>query len=229
MRHLREMLSLILALQLISQAATGNELLLDAARQGNIDTLKSLLGKGVDVNSARGDGVTALTEAIFYQADHKVIDLLIDAGADVTVRDDYGVGLLHLACTNHDAGLVQKLLAGGADPGHAKITGETPLMTCANSGTVEGVSALLAHGADVNASENKEDQNALMWAAAEGHDDIVNLLVQAGADVHARSRTITLIKPYVIDFDLDLSIWGSNYPATVRWPQGIYRAAFRCT
>ena len=58
-----------------------------------------------------------------------------------------------------------------------------------------------------------------MWAAAEGYDDIVKTLVDAGADVNARSRTIPLIKPYVIDFDLDLSIWGSNYPTTIRWPE----------
>jgi ankyrin repeat protein len=219
MHHLSVIVGIVLVLQLFSQAASGNEQLLTAARQGNINTLKNLLNSGVDVNSARGDGVTALTEAIFYQADHTVIDFLINAGADVNTRDDYGVSLLHLACSNHNAELVKKLLTSGADADLTKITGETPLMICANSGSVEGVRALLAEGVDVNANEEKEDQTALMWAAAEGHDEIVKLLVDAGADVNTRSRTITLIKPYVIDFDLDLSIWGSNYPSTVRWPK----------
>jgi ankyrin repeat protein len=40
---------------------------------------------------------------------------------------------------------------------------------------------LLAHGANVDAKE-KRGQTALMWAAAEGHVDVVELLLKAGAD-----------------------------------------------
>ena len=41
--------------------------------------------------------------------------------------------------------------------------------------------ALLARGADVNAKERR-GQTALMWAAAEGHAEVVELLLKAGAD-----------------------------------------------
>jgi ankyrin repeat protein len=43
------------------------------------------------------------------------------------------------------------------------------------------VKALLAHGADVNAKE-KGGQTAIMWAAAEGHLQVVDLLIKSGAD-----------------------------------------------
>jgi ankyrin repeat protein len=51
---------------------------------------------------------------------------------------------------------------------------------------VEAVNALLSHGADVHAKESKRGQTALMWAAAEGHVEPVQALIEAGADFRAR-------------------------------------------
>ncbi len=53
--------------------------------------------------------------------------------------------------------------------------------------TLEAVKVLLAHDADVNAKENFRGQTALMWAAAEGHADIVSLLAAHGAELNVRS------------------------------------------
>jgi uncharacterized protein len=218
MCQLRSVAGFFLLLLSASQSVVASEQLLAAARGGDTAKLQSLVGKGVNVNFARADGLTALSEAIFYN-NPQAIDLLIRAGADVNVSDNYGVNLLHLACMNRDSVVIQTLLSKGADPNRAKLTGETPLMTCSNTGSVEAVGALLTHGAGVNAKEGKEDQTALMWASAEGYEDIVKLLVDAGADVDARSRTITLAKPHIVDYSLDLSVWGSNYPTTIRWPE----------
>ena len=54
-------------------------------------------------------------------------------------------------------------------------------MTAARTGKPGPVKALLAHGADVNAKERR-GQTALMWAAAEGHAEVVEALLDAGAD-----------------------------------------------
>jgi ankyrin len=40
----------------------------------------------------------------------------------------------------------------------------------------------------VNATEHLRGQTALMWAVAESHQDVVDILVENGADVHARSK-----------------------------------------
>ena len=45
---------------------------------------------------------------------------------------------------------------------------------------------LVAHGADVDAAQ-RAGQTALMWAAAEGHVETLQALIDAGADVHART------------------------------------------
>ena len=80
------------------------------------------------------------------------------------------------------------MLAAGADAKAAVGTGETALMSCARTGNAEAVSALLAHGAEVNAAESEEDQTALMWAVAQRHPAVVQALLAHGADVHRRSR-----------------------------------------
>ena len=83
--------------------------------------------------------------------------------------------------------MVERLLSAGANANLARSTGETPLMTAAQTGNVVVVKALLAHGARVNASTTESKQTALMWAISERHSAVVGVLVEAGADVGARS------------------------------------------
>jgi ankyrin repeat protein len=80
------------------------------------------------------------------------------------------------------------LLDAGANPNAASIVGETPLMTAAQTGSVDVVKTLLAHGADLHAKESSAGQTALMRAIAEHHLDVVRALVAAGDDVNAKSK-----------------------------------------
>ena len=61
-------------------------------------------------------------------------------------------------------------------------------MTAARSGDAEAVALLIAHGAAVNVKETWRGQCALMWAVAEKQATVVELLIKAGADVHARTN-----------------------------------------
>lgn len=144
--------------------------------------------RGVDVNATQGDGATALHWAT-HRDDLTIADLLIRAGARVNAANDVGATPLHLACTNGSAPMVERLLAAGATAGAALLNGETALMTCARAGEAAAVKALLARGADVNAAEREHRQTALMWAAAQRHPDVAQLLIDAGANVRARSLT----------------------------------------
>jgi ankyrin repeat protein len=62
-------------------------------------------------------------------------------------------------------------------------------MRCARTGNVEAVKALLARGADVNATESRQGNTALMWATAQKHPDVVRELIGHRADVKARTET----------------------------------------
>jgi ankyrin repeat protein len=55
--------------------------------------------------------------------------------------------------------MVSKLLAAGTTANASRWDGATALMIAANSGSVAAVEQLLAHGADVNATETPRGQN----------------------------------------------------------------------
>src|SRR6185295_11620449 len=109
-------------------------------------------------------------------------------GADANAANDFRMTPLSQACTNSNAEFVRLLLKSGANPNTAIATGETPLMTCAKTGNVDAVRWLIEFGAAVNAKEPKENQTALMWAAAEGHTNVVGALIDAHADLKAFTK-----------------------------------------
>jgi ankyrin repeat protein len=168
-------------------AAPGDPELVNAARNQDQSAVRTLLNNKADVNVRSADGSTALLWATHWN-DVATAELLIGAGANANTANDFGMTPLSRACTNASAPLVDLLLKAGADP-HAPIgTGETPLMTCAGSGSVDAVRMLIARGARVNAKEPSQNQDALMWAAAERHADVVRLLIEAGADLQAHTK-----------------------------------------
>jgi ankyrin repeat protein len=71
--------------------------------------------------------------------------------------------------------------------------GETPLIAASRAGRLDAVKLLLEAGAAVNAADTLQDQTALMWAAAEGHADIVSALLEGRADPNRGAR-VTAIK-----------------------------------
>ena len=160
--------------------------LVEAAAQSDTQTVRRLLGDGVDADSSRADGTTALHWAAHLD-DLELVELLVRAGANVNTKTDNGVTPLALACENRSHAVVERLIAAGADVDVAKTSGETPLMMASRTGNVEVVTALLAHGAPVNRVTRMSRQTALMWATAERRLDIVELLLAAGADVHPSS------------------------------------------
>ena len=172
--------------------AAGETPLVDAARAGDANAVRTLLTSRADVQQASGDGSTALHWAA-HRDDLDMADALLRAGARVNAATDLGATPLYLACTNHSAMMVSRLLEAGADPNLALPGGETPLMNCARTGDPAAVRALIARGARVDARESAHQQTALMWAAAERHPVALSALLAAKADVAARSSVYTQV------------------------------------
>ncbi len=160
--------------------------LIEAAKRGDVAAVRAELRRNADVNAAAPDGTTALHWAA-QRGDLETADLLLRAGAAKDAANVYGVTPLALACTFGQAAFVGLLLDAGVDPDTALPGGETPLMTAARTGNVPILKMLVARRARVNAAEGATEQTALMWAAAEGHVAAITVLVDAGAEIAARS------------------------------------------
>jgi uncharacterized protein len=164
----------------------------DAAMQGNRDAVKALLKDGADVNTAQGDGMTALHWAA-QKGDLELAKTLLYAGANVKATTRIGgYSPLLIASRNGNAAMIETLLAGGADPNSATANGTTALMLAAQAGNTSAVQALLDRGADVNAREKVKGETALMIAAAYGRADVVRALTAKGADVNATTKAMDL-------------------------------------
>jgi ankyrin repeat protein len=161
--------------------------LIEATKKNDIQTVRDLIKEKVNVNEQMPDGATALHWAV-HRNDIGLVEQIINAGADVNIADQGGATALWVAVSNNIPGIVLRLLKAGANPNAALSSGETPLMTASEVGSLVVVKALLSAKADVNSKENLKGQTALMWAAAEGHSDITNSLIDNGASIRDRSN-----------------------------------------
>jgi uncharacterized protein len=178
-----------------SDAAQTRDALAIAAMEDNIAAVRQLLQQGFDVNSAQGDGTTALHWAAMRN-DLEIGRLLLRSGANVNAATRIG-GLtpLFLAATAGSAAMVSELLKCGASAQSSNsVNGTTALMKASAAGSAETVKLLLDHGADPNATEKGLGQTALMFAAAVDRADAVTLLASSGADLKITSK-VTHIEP----------------------------------
>ncbi len=181
---------LVLTLQAVSAQAATDLSLVDAAKAQDWVEVQALLKSGqADVNAAQPDGATALAWSAYW--DHaKTAKRLLRSGANANMANDYGITPLILACQNRSLRMVEALLDSGADPNSALWSGVTPLMAAAKSGNADIVRALIDAEADVNVSEPRRGQSALMWAISYGYPIAARVLIEAGADVAARTTKL---------------------------------------
>ncbi|HVB37976.1 MAG TPA: ankyrin repeat domain-containing protein, partial [Vicinamibacterales bacterium] len=184
----------VLCLTVLGAAAPSQSPVADAAMQKDRAGVQELLRQAADVNTAQGDGMTALHWAAVND-DPAMAQMLLYAGADANaVTRLGGFTALDLAAKSGAAGVVEVLLKGGADPRKTDVHGTTALMFAAESGNAATVNALVAAGADVNARESFRHETPLMFAAAHGRTDAVKALLAHGADWKAATKVFDWTK-----------------------------------
>jgi len=158
-----------------------------AAADGEIEQVKSLISKGADINAKDKLGKTALHYAS-EKGYTEVVKLLLAEGADIQAKEGrWGRTALHLAAWWARKDVVEVLLAGGADIDARNDRWEsTPLHDATIPGDTNLIALLLAKGADLKA-QDIFGKTALHNAVEFHHPELVKFLLAKGTDVNERS------------------------------------------
>jgi hypothetical protein len=159
--------------------------LIEAARNGDAETVKRLLQNGASVEARGANGETVLIAAA-YGNHLETAKALVEAGADVNVQDEtqQGAYLISTSEVGDDPRLLRLTLENGADVRSLDSYNGTGLIRAADRGNVEIVKELLTTGIDMD-HVNNLGWTALLEAIILGdgsprYEEVVRLLVQEG-------------------------------------------------
>ncbi len=144
--------------------------------------IELLIAHGADVNQRGAGGRTA----IFYAAlagsgNRDCLELLIEAGADLDLRDDRGHSVLTLVAAAENYQILNLLIQAGASTAGLE---SIQLIQAASAGNLDRVRSILSTKVNLDLDRGA----AIGKATAAGHTQIVELLIQAGANVNLRDR-----------------------------------------
>ena len=158
------------------QILNENDRLHYAIRFGKLDTVKYLINAGVDVN--RFDDMDKTP--IYYADNLEIINVLIDAGADIHLTIKNKGTLLSYAVYQYSLEVIKGLIDAGADVNKADFDGKNPLYWAVLRRDLEIVKVLIKAGADVN----KADHYGTTPLHLTINLDIAQELILAGADIN---------------------------------------------
>src|SRR5947209_17141730 len=123
------------------------------------------------------------------------VKLFLIAGMSAEVRNDAGETPLLLASRYDHPQAARALLSSGADVNARDKRGFTPLMRAVLNGSVETVKTVMEFKPDLNAQTTDPDPNtsgstALMYAVAKNRKEVLDMLLDAGADINESDVTV---------------------------------------
>ena len=154
--------------------------LVNATDYESIPVIEKLLDEGADIDMTLQR--TAL-HAAAANGNLEIVELLIERGADVNLKDIHGRVPMFVALAEHQPEVAARLAEADTNPNVRTVDGSTLLVAAVRAEEVQLVQWALDHGTDVNAIRpEKNNATALILAARKGNAEIVSLLLAAGAD-----------------------------------------------
>ncbi|CAE7422845.1 kidins220b [Symbiodinium sp. CCMP2592] len=164
------------------------ERLYDAAKDGLVEEVEDLLQErlhpdaGYDKWNWEGPCTPLMLASSLGRL--QVVQLLLEAGAQVELDDSSRFTALMHAAYNGHAQVVQLLLESGSHLEDCDYEDSTALMFAAGFGHAEVVKVLLDAGARKDACDIVSGHTALMRASINGHAEVTELLLEAKAQVN---------------------------------------------
>ncbi len=170
--------------------------LMQAANREHVEMVHLLLDAGAALNTTGLAGMTALHVAV--RADSaEVVSALLERGADPKGRSRDGMDAVAHAADSGAVRVIELFADFGLDldapsgatsggHGHPRDFGSTPLGLAVRADRVEAVQRLLQRGADVNGRSSSGTTPLLQAVYHRARPEIVQLLLDAGADLEIR-------------------------------------------
>lgn len=165
--------------------------LVAAARNGDLDSLKKILGKNnIDINGIDREGWSALFWSV-CNGQYEAVQLLLNFGADINLSDQRGRTPFFVAAFKGYLNIVQLFLkkydcltnSNHFEPNFFNTRDHddwTPLSGAAYNGHLRVVKFLVESKADINLPD-KDGWTPLCWAVCNGHLQVVKFLLELGA------------------------------------------------
>jgi ankyrin repeat protein len=161
--------------------------LVDAACKGDLETVKSLLKAGANINHHKENGWTALQCAVNMKK-WDTANYLLDNNAKVDIKQKNGDMVLHGAARYAKPELVKKILDKGANINAQTKYYGTPLCMAVTENNTAVVKLLLERGADVNAVVGGSLDTPLHIAANDENTDILKMLLSKKPNLNPQDK-----------------------------------------
>lgn len=151
---------------------------------GDIETIKLLLNHRIDINAKTNLNWSALMLAA-SKGDEKIVELLLDNGADTSTTNNDGNTAMDLVNKNNKRLL--KLFKNRGLKNENEISDEVFLINAIKNHNTHTIEILLNKGVDINYIDDR-GFSALMYAAKDGIIDTIEYLIDNGADVSLANK-----------------------------------------
>jgi len=190
--------------------------LINSVMRGDIERVRMLIDKGADVNTKDNAGCSILIlasndepaiaelllakganpNATFYR---EITSLMVSAikcwprlsasliskGVIIDAKDERGYTALNFACKQGCLEIAKLLLDNGANPDN-DADEYNPLTYAASAGNKDILDLILERKANVNRRDSS-GQTALMRAALAGHNQLIEILINSGAEIELKA------------------------------------------
>lgn len=191
----------------------GNNALMLATGNGNLNMVNLLLTKGANINARNNSNDTALIFAASYgYAD--IVNTFLANHTNIDAQNNDGFTALMLAACFGHTDIVNALIGKNANPNTLNKNGSTALMLAAYYGHDDVVKLLLQKGVDKEV-KNQFNHTAMSLAKIHHHQNILAILQQFKSPFYDRLQTINYQDTIPENLICPISLNIMNDPITV--------------